>query len=347
LAIAVALGRAAQRRILVKGGDVLQLLDRPGTIWLDKTGTLTQGKLRLVEWFGDERCKPAVAAIEQASSHPLAVAIHQGLLHEVSLTADPLERLSASEVTQTAEGGIRGRVDGQQILVGNQSFLAQHDISIPGQFQSAAAGMIEECLTPVFVAVDRQVAAVASIGDVLRSDARQAVRALRRAGWQVGILSGDHERIVKQIGAQLEIAPQQCLGGMLPEDKVTVVERSATAGTVVMVGDGVNDSAALAAATVGVATHNGAEASLQAAQVYLGEPGLAGVLQLIDAGRSTMKTIRRNFAASLAYNAIGVGLAAVGWINPLAAALLMPLSSLTVVSLSLSARTFSEKQPQP
>jgi len=327
LAISVALGRAAQRRIL------------------DKTGTLTQGKMRMVDWIGDERYKPAVAAIEQTSSHPAAVAIHSGLRGEFAGSKDSFLQLSATDVSQSDAGGIRGCVAGEQFLLGSQTFLAKNQIAITDRFHPAAKAMIDKSLTPIFVAVNGQVVAVAAVGDALRPDAKKSVQALQQSGWQVGILSGDQPQIVKNIGAQLEIDPDRCWGGLLPEDKVAIVQRSAQAGTVVMVGDGVNDSAALAAATVGIATHNGAEASLQAAPVYLGQPGLAGVLELIDASRSTMRAIRRNFAASLAYNIIGVGLAAAGWINPLVAAVLMPLSSLTVVSLSLTTRTFSRKRP--
>lgn len=175
------------------------------------------------------------------------------------------------------------------------------------------------------------------VGDPLRTDARAVVERLRARGWRVGILSGDHPEIVARVGAALGLPSARCRGGLSPRDKVdAVLRRCSRDETVVMVGDGVNDSAALAAASVGIAARDGAEASLQAAPVYLGRPGLAGVLELMDRSRATMRVIRRNFAVSLAYNAVAVGLAAAGLVSPLVAALLMPLSSLTVVGLSLA-----------
>jgi Cu2+-exporting ATPase len=154
-------------------------------------------------------------------------------------------------------------------------------------------------------------------------------------GWKVGILSGDHSEIVQAVAARLGIAAELARGELLPENKVQVVQGHADAEPVVMIGDGVNDSAALAAASVGIAVRGGAEASLSAASVYLAREGLSDFIALVRLARTTMNTIRWNFAASLGYNALAVGLAATGLIHPLLAAILMPVSSLTVVSISL------------
>jgi Cu2+-exporting ATPase len=155
----------------------------------------------------------------------------------------------------------------------------------------------------------------------------------------VGILSGDHPEVVRAVGAALGIPEEDCKGAQSPEDKLRAVEEAARDG-VVMVGDGVNDAAALAAATVGVAMHGGAEASLASADVFMTEPGLSALLRLIDGAARTVAAIRRNLVFSLCYNVLGVALAMAGAIDPLVAAILMPLSSLTVVMSSYKARTF-------
>jgi Cu2+-exporting ATPase len=324
LAISVALGRAARRRILIKGGDVLQRLSTPGTIWLDKTGTLTEGKVRVVEWFGDASVQPDVAALEQASIHPVALALQ---------TLAPTT--AAAREIRHGHGGIEGVVDGRSLAIGNERYVRQR-ARLASSMREAGQRLASRALSPVFVAVDGEVVATAGVGDPLREDAAAAVAELRARGFAVGILSGDHPDIVAAIGRELGVPTHMCHGGLDPEAKVTHVR--ATKGPVVMVGDGVNDSAALAAASVGIATRDGAEASLEAAPVYLGRPGLRPLLELLDGSRATMAAIRRNFEASLLYNAFSVGLAAAGVLNPLIAAVLMPLSSLTVIGLSLSLR---------
>jgi Cu2+-exporting ATPase len=178
------------------------------------------------------------------------------------------------------------------------------------------------------------------MGDAVRPDAGAAVRALQRRGWDVGILSGDDPAVVTSVGAAIGLAPDQCVGGALPEEKVRVVESLRDSRPVVMVGDGVNDAAAIAAATVGVGVHGGAEASLATAVVHLSRPGLAPLVSLVDGSRRTMKIIRHGMIFSLAYNLLGATLALTGHINPLLAALLMPASSLTVILLAWRGRSF-------
>lgn len=330
LAISVALGRSARRRILVKSGDVFQRLMEPGTIWLDKTGTLTQGRMTMTRWIGDADVAPAVAALEEHSSHPVAVAL------SVALKGQGREVHDVQGVRQSDRGGISGRVDGAALAVGTEAFVRGRGVAVPSWAKRAAAPMLAEGHSPVFVARGSRVVAVAGVGDPLRPDAVAAIAELRERGWEVGILSGDHLDVVRRIGTSLGIPADRCHGGLAPEDKVRFV-RASVGRTTVMVGDGVNDSAALAAASVGIATRDGAEASLQAAPVYLGRPGLDGILELFDKSRDTMRTIRTNFRVSLAYNLVCVSLAAIGWVTPLLAAVLMPLSSLTVVGVSLTA----------
>ena len=352
LAIAVALGRSAGQKVMVKGGDVLQALQSPGMFWLDKTGTLTEGSLRVNRWYGDTICLAAVAALEKTSRHPVASALVQFANGNGSSIQDGFDVLSF-EPTQQATPvspklqiqrsmehggrGISGTVDGREIVVGNGQLLAEHKISPSVQQQRIADRIADAGLSPCWIAVDGIVLAIASIGDSIREEAKLAIQALRGKGWEIGVLSGDHQSVVDRVARRLEISPRLAKGQMSPEDKLAVIQNRQNDSTVVMVGDGVNDSAALAAASVGIAVKNGAEASLAAANVYLAEPGLNPILRLLSISDSTSKTMRINLAVSLAYNATFAALAFFGFINPLVAAILMPISSLTVVALSLRA----------
>jgi Cu2+-exporting ATPase len=198
-----------------------------------------------------------------------------------------------------------------------------------------------EGLTPVLVAVDGRVVAAAGFGDPLRADAGEALDRVRALGWRPGILSGDDARIARAAGDRLGLAAPDCRGGVSPEDKLQTVLAGAAEGPVVMVGDGLNDAAALAAATVGIAVAGGAEAALTAADVFVVRPGVGRIADLLDGARRTMRVVRRNLVFSLGYNVVGVTLAMTGVLNPLVAAILMPLSSLTVILSSYRARTFA------
>jgi Cu2+-exporting ATPase len=192
----------------------------------------------------------------------------------------------------------------------------------------------------VAVAVDEEIVALAGIGDPLRRDSAEAVQAIRDRGWHVEILSGDHPVVVRFIADQVGIETTAARGAATPEHKLEVVRKKAGDTTVVMVGDGVNDAAALAAATVGIGVHGGAEAALAAADVYLGRPGLGPIVELLGGARRTLGVIRRNLVFSLTYNVVAVTFAITGNMSPLLAAILMPLSSMTVVLSSYRAKTF-------
>ncbi len=333
LAITVALGRAARRGILIKGGEALQRLATPGTIFLDKTGTLTFGKPRVLRWVGDESLKAPVAALESGMTHPVALA-----LAALTPEHDRPETLRAVEGVQTLGGGVEGIVAGLAIIVGSPAFLRSRGVRFPRTLEDALHQCIREGLTPVVVGVDREARALACLGDELRPDSPDAISALRRLGWRVRVLSGDDVDVTRAVAHAAGVESPDALGGAAPEEKLRVI-RHAGANTV-MVGDGVNDAAALAAAGVGIAVHGGAEASLAAADVYLNRPGLASIAELLSASTRTMRTIRANLAASLFYNVLAGGLAVAGVLNPILAAVVMPVSSLTVVALSLRARTF-------
>lgn len=333
LAVTVAVGRAARRGMLIKGGDAIQSLGGRGRILLDKTGTITQGRTALVRWHGPAWIKPLVSAVESTSSHPIARALVAG--------CGPATLAAANVRSQPR--GLEGEVDDRELLVGSAAFV--RELTGSSALVEVEHEMADAGLTPVLIAIDGRIRAAAGLGDPIREDARAAVDALRSMGWSVGVLSGDHPRVVAAVGRQLGIDPADLRGGASPEDKLATVTEACASGTLVMVGDGVNDAAALAAATVGIAVHGGAEASLAAADVYLNRPGLSPIAEMVRGSRRTMDVIRTNFAISIVYNVIAAGLCMSGLINPLLAAIIMPASSLTVLSLSFRSRTFGRTSP--
>ena len=332
LAVSVALGRAARRGIFVKGADAIEALARPGLVVFDKTGTLTEGKLELVEWEGDESAKSLVLAVEEHSAHPIAAAFLRALAEE--------PRLGAREVRQTLGGGVHAMVGERRVLVGAPHHVRKLASRVPDWCERSLGRQASLGRTPVLVAVDGEVTALVSFGDPLRPDARACLRELRELGYELCVLSGDHPDVVMALARELGVPLADARGGVTPEDKLAYVERALARGPVFMVGDGVNDAGALSAATVGIAVHGGAEASLAAADAFLTRGGISPVVELVKGARRTLRVIRRNLAFSLVYNAAGVALAVTGLIGPLIAAIMMPVSSLTVVTSSFRARTF-------
>ncbi len=329
LAVAAAIGAAARRGILIKGGDALELLATPSHLLLDKTGTLTEGRFRVVEWVGDRRHLALAAAVEQGSAHPVARALVEA--------ADDMVRPPVGPVEEVIGGGVRAYVDGREVTVGSPGFVTPTD---DPQWLEAVQVQTMAGLTPVVVTIDGNWSALAGLGDPLRGDSAQAVAALRARGFRTEVLSGDHPTTVARAASAVGLDEGSWRGGATPEAKLEAVESALAAGPVVMVGDGVNDAAALARATVGIGVHGGAEAALTAADVWLGRPGLGPLVELVDGARRTRSVIRRNLVLSLAYNAVAVSCAVAGMMSPLLAAVLMPLSSMTVVVSSYRARTF-------
>lgn len=327
LAFTVAIGRAASRGILIKGGHALESLTGKGTLFVDKTGTLTEGRLALEVWEGDDSVRALVLAAERHSRHPVAaafVAAWDGVYAPDALDAD-----DAHEVRETLGAGVEARVRGHVVRVGKPSWVMGREV------------IDDSTRTTVLVEVDGAVVARAGFGDPLRPEAREAVAALRDAGWQVRILSGDATPVVDHVAAALGLDASECEGGATPERKREAVLAARAHGPVVMVGDGVNDAAAISSATVGIAVRGGAEASMAAADVYLARGGIAALRDLLDGAHRTTHIIRRNMAIALGYNAIAVTLAMLGLLDPIVAAILMPVSSVTAIVGAWRSRTFS------
>jgi Cu2+-exporting ATPase len=320
LSVTVALGRAARCGIFIRGGDALELLAKPSRLLLDKTGTITRGESALVEWTGPSWARPLVLAAEAGSRHPAADAFRRAW-HDVAYP-------TASRSEHVHGGGVRARVGEHDVVVGSPQFV-RAALRTPAPVPLDPRHTV---LTPVWVAVDGVLTGRAGLGDPVREDAAAAVAGLTRRGWRVSMLSGDAAPVAQRVAADVGIDAADVVSGASPEAKLRAVEAARSEGHVVMVGDGVNDAAAIAAASVGIGVHGGAEAALATADVYLTHPGLAPVVELVDGARRTMRIVRRNIAISLVYNAVGVALAMTGTISPLIAAVMMPLSSLSVVA---------------
>ena len=334
MAMAVAIGRCSRRGVLVKDASALQALATPGVLILDKTGTITEGRAGVAAWHGDESLRAPVAALERSSSHPVARA----------LSALDTGALRVDHADHIVGGGVRGSVAGHDLAVGSLAFMESLGARIDDHWRDLAAQAALAGRTPIFVADSGEVRALAELGDRVRADSRDAIDRLRALGWRVRVLSGDHPDVVRTVAA--ELGRDDAAGAVSPERKAAEVERLVAAGErVVMVGDGVNDAAALAGATVGIAVHGGAEASLEAADVYLREPGLAPIAELVERSASTMRTVRTVLTVSILYNAIAATAAMAGVMSALAAAVLMPASSFTAVAIAMTAgRTRGENR---
>ena len=331
LAVSAALRAAARRGILFKGGEFIEELARPGVMVFDKTGTLTEGRLELVSFFGDQAIKPLVRSAEAMSGHPIARAFQRAL---------PSSSLLCTARTELP-GGVRANVAGSNVLIGSPSFLTSELGSLPGWAFSQVQEHAEAGRTPVVIAVDSNVCAVAAFADTVRPDATKSLNRLAALGFRLEVLSGDHQRVVDSIVHQLGVPIFKAVGSASPEAKLAAIASLRASGQrVFMVGDGVNDAAAMAAAHVGIAVHGGAEACLSAADVFTTRPGLEAVALAAEGSRRTMRAIRLGIGLSLAYNVLGIALAISGRLDPLLAAVLMPLSSITVVTAALRARTF-------
>ncbi|MEM6979868.1 MAG: heavy metal translocating P-type ATPase [Planctomycetota bacterium] len=338
LAIAVGIGRLASQGVLVRSGEALERFTQPGIVFFDKTGTLTRGRMGLTHRFGDLSCLPTVAWLEKHVQHPIATAI----VDAIDINSET-NTYTGDDLRQEPGFGIEAIVKGDNWRIGNAAWARAGNTQ---SFDSHAATIISDGSSPIWIAINSQTIAMLGVSDPIREDASSVISSLRRLGWRVGILSGDHPQTVNRVAEQLSIDPTDARGGCRPEDKLTTVKAAAEGeysrrGAVLMVGDGLNDASALAAADVGIAIRGGAATSLAAAPILIANNDLGNVVTLIRSAGRIRAAMRRNFAASITYNALAVGLSMLGWISPLIAAALMPISSITVIAMTLGSRMIS------
>ncbi len=322
-ALLVGTGRGAQLGILLKGPEVLEQTRRVDTVVLDKTGTVTTGDMTLLDVLGDRSVLSLAAAVESASAHPVARAIAgQG-------PWEPVQDFVSHDGL-----GVSGTVQGRSVAVGRPSL-----VGALGALQEGFDGAQDRGLTPVVVAVDGEVQAVLVVGDAVKESSAKAVADLRALGLRPVLLTGDNQSAARAVAAQVGI--EDVLADVLPADKVAEVRRLQAEGRVVaMVGDGVNDAAALAQADLGIAIGTGADAAIQASDLTLVSGDLRTAADAVRLSRRTLGVIKGNLFWAFAYNVAALPLAALGLLNPLIAGGAMALSSVFVVSNSLRLRSF-------
>lgn len=341
LTMVASIAKAARAGILVKGGDVIERLAARGTIVLDKTGTVTEGRMRVLETHGDAAALRVAARLEAHSAHPAAKAIV-----EAGGSGG-----GADQVQECAGHGITGRVDGHRVAVGRLDFVRTGDArrssaapvgAIRGadSWAAVAGEIASRGRTPVAISIDGEIQAIVGVGDPIRAEARETVRMLRQRGWRVVMASGDDSRVAAFVGREIGLRPDEIHGECTPERKHALVSSAALVRPVVMVGDGVNDVVAMAAADVGVSLGGGTRASLEVGDACLTRDGIGALPPLLDGCARTLRVIHANFAVGLAYNMAGASLAITGMMNPLIAAILMPMSGLMVTTMALRATRF-------
>ena len=339
-AIMVGTGRGAQLGIIIKGPEVLESTRAVDTIVLDKTGTVTTGVMSLVavhaaSGIDEGEVLRVAGSLEHASEHPIAAAIGAGA------TAAG-HRPAAVEGFQSTRGlGVTGVVDGHAVVAGRRSFLADRGIHLDGELvapydDAEAAGQ-----TPVLVGWDGELRGVVVVADTLKPTSAEAVEQLGGLGLRPVLLTGDNRRAAESVAAAVGITATDVIAEVLPEDKVDAVRQMQARGRVVaMVGDGVNDAAALAQADLGIAMGTGSDVAIEASDITLVRGDLRVAVDAILLSRRTLRTIKGNLFWAFAYNVAAIPIAAAGLLNPMLAGIAMAGSSLFVVSNSLRLRRF-------
>eukprot|EP00456_Euglypha_rotunda_P046717 TRINITY_DN371_c0_g2_i4.p1 TRINITY_DN371_c0_g2~~TRINITY_DN371_c0_g2_i4.p1 ORF type:complete len:775 (+),score=143.43 TRINITY_DN371_c0_g2_i4:393-2717(+) len=343
MSVMVGIGRGAREGILIKNAEVLEHLENVDTIVLDKTGTLTEGHPKLVEFatleLSDTELLRYAASIEQYSEHPLGQCIVQAATErKVSLTP-------ALDFQSITGGGVAGVADGRKIVVGKRSLIKELQIRDDGHFDELIEEWGQLGRTIVLVAVNHEVAGLLAIADTIKATTPAAIQALHDLGMRIVILTGDQQQAAQEVAKSLGI--DEVIASVKPNEKLTHIRSLQAAGRkVAMAGDGINDAPALAAADVGIAMGTGTDVAMESAAVTLVKGDLRGIVKAIQLSRATMKNIRQNLFFAMIYNAIGIPLAA-GVLyplsshllmNPMVAAAAMSFSSVSVISNALRLR---------
>ncbi|MCE3270231.1 MAG: copper-translocating P-type ATPase [Ramlibacter sp.] len=343
MSIMVGVGRGAQHGVLIRDAEALERMEKVDTLVVDKTGTLTEGRPKVVQveaaaGFQQDEILQKLASVERASEHPLAMAV---------VAAAQERKLALSEVTDfdsPVGKGVTGRIQGAQLVSGAGKFLAEHGIDV-APLQAAAERQRARSATVIFVAIEGKLAGFVAIADPIKATTPAALEALREAGVRIVMLTGDGNTTAQAVGKELGI--DEVIAEVFPEDKARIVQRLRGEGRVVaMAGDGVNDAPALAAAEVGIAMGTGTDVAMESSGITLLQGDLMGIVRARKLSRKTMRNIRENLFLSFVYNVAGIPLAAgvlypfFGLLlSPVVAAAAMALSSVSVIANALRLRT--------
>jgi len=331
MSIMVGVGRGAQLGVLVKNAEALERLEKITTLVVDKTGTLTEGKPKLVDVLPDDEFDEKeflrlVASLEQNSEHPLAAAIVLGA-KDRGITMDEV-----SDFRSVTAGGVVGTVSGRAVLVGKPDFLRNEKVTGLEKLEATAVKLQEEGKTAMFVAIDGKPAGILAVADPIKSTTAEAISALHALGLKIVMLTGDNSRTAVAVAKQLGLDAVEA--EIEPAGKVSHIQKLRNEGkSVAMAGDGINDAPALSQADVGIAMGTGTDVAMQSAGITLVKGDLRGIAQAIRLSRATMSNIRQNLVFAFLYNALGIPIAA-GVLYPFFGLLLSPIIAGAVMSLS-------------
>ena len=338
LALMVGTGRGAQLGILIKGPEALESTRAVDTVVLDKTGTVTTGVMTVADVLtaaGEDRARvlALAAAVEHASEHPIGRAI--------AAAVDPADLLAVGDFVNLEGRGVRGLVDGRTVLVGRPSLLATEGFDLTADLAEAIDRAQAEGRTVVAVGWDGVARGAVAVADEVKPTSAAAIRRFRELGLTPLLLTGDHTVVARAVAAEVGIAAEDVRAEVLPADKVAVVRALQAEGrSVAMVGDGVNDAAALAQADLGIAMGSGTDVAIEASDLTLVRSDLGAAVDAVRLARRTLATIKGNLFWAFAYNVAALPLAAAGLLNPMLAGAAMAFSSLFVVANSLRLRRF-------
>ncbi len=334
-AIMVGTGVGASNGILIKNAESLERAHKIQTVVLDKTGTITSGKPAVTDiinfnGYDENKLLQLAASVENKSEHPLALAIvDYAKMHHINL--------SDVEGFNSATGyGLTGVVNNQAIAVGNLSMMKEYSVDI-GKAEEASLKFSLEGKTPIFISINGELKGVIGVADTIQPTSKKAVEQLKKMGIEVVMITGDNERTANAIAKQAGV--DKVIAEVLPQDKANQIKKMQAEGKIVaMVGDGINDSPALAQADVGIAIGTGTDVAIEASDITLIKGDLMGVMHAIKLSKKTIRTIKQNLFWAFIYNVIGIPVAALGFLNPIYAAAAMAFSSVSVVSNSLLLR---------
>jgi Cu+-exporting ATPase len=342
MSIMVATGRGASLGVLFKNAEAIELMRKVDTLVVDKTGTLTEGKPRLVavepaEGFDAERLLRLAATLERGSEHPLAAAIVKGAEeHGRGLYLEPAginsPKLGTTEAFESLTGrGVRGRVENVSVALGNAKLLEEMKVDA-GPLAAKAEAMRADGQTVMFVVVENKIAGLLAVADPIKQTTAEAIRQLHADGIRIVMLTGDSRTTAQAVASKLEI--DEVIAEVLPQDKAANVKRLQGEGRfVAMAGDGINDAPALAQAQVGIAMGTGTDVAMESAGVTLVKGDLRGIVRARALSRATMSNIKQNLFFAFVYNSLGVPIAA-GILYPFFGLLLSPMIAAAAMSFS-------------
>jgi Cu+-exporting ATPase len=345
MSIGVGIGKGAAAGILIKSAEALERMEKVDTLVVDKTGTLTEGKPRVVAFVAapgllQADLLPLAAGLERPSEHPLAAAIVAAAREQGGSIPD------ATDFQSLAGQGVRGKVGGRSVALGNAKLMAGLGVAF-GDLDRKADDLRRDGASALFLAVDGKAGAVIAIADPIKSTTKAALDQLREDGVRIVMLTGDNQTTAQAVAHRLGI--QDVQSDVLPQDKNRIIKALMAEGRIVaMAGDGVNDAPALAEAAVGIAMGTGAQVAIESAGITLVKGDLAGIARARVLSRATMRNIRQNLVFAFAYNGIGIPIAAGALypsfgvlLSPIVAALAMSLSSVSVIANALRLRTLT------